>query len=149
MNPFKIIFSRPYLLFAISLLSSTIYYFSKDGLNAIVVIIFHLFYFPIIFVLFSFIKYRLTNLFISTPIELKTIQGYIFIFTYFLPWLAIPIAIISKLFNINENKKFLITDNYGDTITGIRSANPTLVYKRGRGNEEEIIVMTKYKKRKG
>lgn len=148
MNPFKIIFSRPYLLFAISLLSSTIYYFSKDGLNAIVVIIFHLFYFPIIFVLFSFIKYRLTNLFIPAPIGYRIIQGYMFIFTYFLPWLAIPIAIISKLFNINGNKKFLITDNYGNTIKGIRSTNPTLIIKRNSGDYEEKIVMTRYTAKK-
>jgi hypothetical protein len=87
-------------------------------------------------------------LFITTSIDLKVIEGYMFIFAFFFPQFAIPLAIISKLFKINENKKFLYTNNHGDTISDIRSGNPTLVWKRDKGNEEETIVMTKYVKKK-
>lgn len=149
MKIIKYILSKPYLFFAIYFIYNLNHIYILWNRNIVTTILFHLFYIPWILFLFWIINRRLTNIFAETTIKHETVRGYMFLLTYAFPWFAFFAALISKIFKINDRKKLVYVDQYGNTVTKVQGHNPMLVYKKDKGDEEEIIVMTKYKRKKG
>ncbi|MBA3723513.1 MAG: hypothetical protein H0W89_01305 [Candidatus Levybacteria bacterium] len=153
MQIIKNILYKPYLLLFISL-AGWIYYYSinkpiNDILTALFAYTVYIFFFWKIFPYLENSLLKITghfSLFDSVPNHI--ISGYCFIATLLFPIPVLVIALFSKLFIKEKLYHSSFTDEYGNSVTRIKSLTPTVILSRkeGRNGDEEHIVMTKLKK---
>ncbi len=149
----KNILYKPYLLLFISLAGWIYYYLLNKSVNDILTALFayavYIFFFWKIFPYLEHSLLKVLNrfLFLDT-IPNHVLSGYCFIFMLFFPIHALIIALFSKLFIKEKFYHSSFTDEYGNSVTRIKSLTPTVILSRkeGQHGDEEHIVITKHKK---
>lgn len=152
MNILKKLLYKPYLLFFTGLAIWYSYYLPGKSMRDILTVLFtcavYIFFFCKIFPYLEHSFLKIMNKFPFTHnIPNHVLSGYCFLFTLFFPQLALPLALISKLFIKENTYHSSFTDEHGNEVTRINSLTPTLFYTRKNGKEDEHIVVTKLKKK--